>query len=144
MSIHQTKQLVADFIEAIWNQQQFEKLDLYLHPDYVDHSLPIALSPDGKGLQNWIQATSQSFLHQTFIDDQVTEASKTILKITMQMTHVGIWRGIKPTGAQVSTMGYRFYRVADGKIIDHWAAIDGTAVENQLKHQAGSGCKIPN
>ncbi|QIP13763.1 ester cyclase [Spirosoma aureum] len=143
MDSHQIKQLVANFIEAIWNQQQYEKLDLYLHPAYVDHSLPSMLSPNGSGLINWIQATSQSFLHQTFIDDQVTEASKTILKITMQMTHVGTWRDIEPTGAEVSTTGYRFYRVADGKIIEHWAAIDGTTLENQLKQQINQGCKLP-
>ncbi len=74
MANHQTKQLIADFIEDIWNQQQYDKLGLYLHPDYVDHSLPAALSPDSTGLLNWIRATSQSLVHQTLIDDQVTEA----------------------------------------------------------------------
>ncbi|MVM41150.1 hypothetical protein GO730_31390 [Spirosoma sp. HMF3257] len=143
MDVQQIKQLVANFIEDIWNQRQYEKLELYLHPDYVDHSLPTTLSPNGLGLIKWIQATSQSFLHTTHIEDQVTEAGKTILKIKMRMTHVGIWRGIDATGAQVTTTGYRFYRVADGKIIEHWAAIDGTILENQLKQQINQGCKLP-
>lgn len=143
MTNHQTKQLIADFIEDIWNQQQYDKLTLYLHPDYVDHSLPAALSPDSTGLLNWIQATSQSFVHQTLIDDQVTEASKTILKITMQMRHVGVWRGIEATDAQVSTTVYRFYRIADDKIIEHWAMIDGAGLEAQLKQPANQGCKVP-
>ena len=143
MDINQTRQFIADFIETIWNQQRFDQLDTYLHLDYIDHSLPAALLPNRIGLVRWIQATSQSFSHQTLIDDQVTEANKTILKIKMVMTHIGEWRGIEATGAQVSTTGYRFYQLADGKIIAHWAAIDGIGLESSLKQQAISRCKMP-
>ncbi|QDK81867.1 ester cyclase [Spirosoma sp. KCTC 42546] len=143
MDITQTKQLAINFIEEIWNQQQYAKLDDYLHPDYVDHSLPTPLAPNRTGLLKWIQATSQSFSHQTVIEDQVTEGDKTILKVKLLMTHIGLWRGIEATRAQVSTTGYRFYRLADDKIIEHWAAIDGTVLEAQLKHKASEGCKIP-
>lgn len=139
METAQTRQVTADFINEVWNQQQYDKLDQYLHPDYVDHSLPAALPPDRTGLLKWIQATSQSFQHQTVVEDQVTEADKTILKIKMVMTHIGPWRGIDATGAQVSTEGYRFYRLADGKIIEHWAEINGTSLENQLKQQVAAG-----
>lgn len=143
MDVQPIKQLAANFIEDIWNQQQFDKLDRYLHPDYVDHSLPTVFSPDRAGLLKWIQATSQSFSHQTIIEDQVTEGNKTILKITMMMTHIGLWRGIEATGAQVRTTGYRFYRMADNQLIEHWAAIDGTTLETQLKQKGNEGCKIP-
>lgn len=143
MDINQTKQLVNNFIGEIWNHQQYDNLDDYLHPDYVDHSLPTTLTPDRTGLLKWIQATSHSFFHQTVIEDQVTEGDKTILKVKMVMTHIGLWRGIEATRAQVSTTGYRFYRLADNKIIEHWAAIDGTLLEVQLKQKASEGCKIP-
>lgn len=142
MDKNQTRQFTTDLIEAVWNQQQFDKLDAYLHPDYIDHSLPAVLTPDRTGLQKWIEATSQSFQHQTIIDDQVTEANKTMLKIKMVMTHIGEWRGIDSTGAQVSTVGYRFYRLAEGKIIEHWAAIDGNLLETQLKQHAPAGYKV--
>ncbi|GAB3540990.1 ester cyclase [Spirosoma fluminis] len=143
MEVDQVKQVAARFIEEVWNQQQYDRLGEYLHPDYVDHSLPAALPPDRIGLVKWIQATSQSFSHQTLIEDQVTEGYKTILKVKMVMTHIGVWRGVDPTGAQVSTGGYRFYRLQDGKIIEHWAEINGTVLESQLKQQASEGCKVP-
>lgn len=143
MEVDQVKQVATRFIEEVWNQQQYEKLSEYLHPDYVDHSLPTALSADRIGLLTWIQATSQSFSHQTLIEDQITEGNKTILKVKMVMTHIGLWRGIDPTGAQVSTGGYRFYRFQDGKIIEHWAEINGTVLESQLKQRAVEGCKVP-
>ncbi|QHW01397.1 hypothetical protein GJR95_20875 [Spirosoma endbachense] len=143
MDLNQVKQLALNFIEEVWNHQQYDKLDDYLHHDYVDHSLPTALPADRVGLLKWLQATSQSFEHQTLIEDQVTEGNKTILKVKMMMTHIGLWRGIEATGAQVSTTGYRFYRIADGKIIEHWAAIDGNVLETQLKQKVNKGCQIP-
>lgn len=144
MDKNQIKQVAINFIEEVWNQQQYDRLDDYLHPNYVDHSLPKALSPNRSGLLNWIQATSASFSHRTLIEDQVTEDNKTILKVKLLMTHIGSWRGIDPTGVQVSTAGYRFYRLEDGKIIEHWAEINGTALETQLKQQAAAGCKLPD
>lgn len=36
---------------------------------------------------------------------------------------------------------YRYYRLQDNKIIEHWALIDGNAIENQLK-DAAKGCNI--
>ncbi|GAB4020401.1 ester cyclase [Spirosoma koreense] len=144
MDVNQVKQVTTRFIEDVWNQQRYDKLGEYLHPDYVDHSLPAALSADGIGLMKWIQATSQSFSHQTLIEDQITEGNKTILKVKLIMTHIGAWRGIGPTGAQVTTSGYRFYRLQDGKIIEHWAEINGTLLESQLKQQAADECKVPD
>ena len=143
MDLDQIKQVTTSFIEEVWNQQHYDKLDDYLHPEYVDHSLPTGLPIDQTGLLKWIQATSESFSHRTLIEDQVTEDDKTILKVKMMMTHIGPWRGIAPTGAQVSTSGYRFYRVKEGRIIEHWAEINGTVLENQLRQQAVTGCKLP-
>ena len=132
MNTDQTRKFITDFIEEVWNQQQTDKLGEYLHPAYIDHSLPAFLTPDHLGLIKWIQALSRSFSHRTTIEDQVTEEDKSIIKIKMRMIHIGEWRGIQPQGAEVSTGGYRFYRLEDGKIVEHWAEINGTALEGQL------------
>jgi len=138
-----TRALVAEFIDVIWNQQHLEQLGSYLHPAYVDHSLPAGLTPDQAGLRAWIEATGRSFQHHTRIDDQLTEGDKSVVKITMLLTHFGEWRGIAATGRQVQTAGYRQYRVADGQIIEHWAAIDGTVLESALRQQNAPVCQVP-
>lgn len=137
----QTRQLITSYIETIWNQRRFDKLAAFIHPDFTDHSLPPSLPAGVEGLQQWITMTGQSFEHTTIIDDQVTEAGKTILKISMQLKHIGQWRDIPATGTALSAVGYRFFRVEDQKIIEHWALIDGNSIENQLKNSA-HGCKI--
>jgi predicted ester cyclase len=136
-----TRRIISDFILTIWNQRRFDCLDQFIHPSFMDHSLPPQLPADRSGLVQWIQATSVSFEHTTHIAEQVTEEDKSILKITLQLKHIGEWRGIPATGAAVSVVGYRYFRVAEGRIIEHWALIDGNSLENLLK-QSHHGCKL--
>lgn len=64
-----------------------------------------------------------------------------MLKIKMELDHIGIWRNIKPTHKQISTVGYRYYKLARGKINEHWCLLDGNSIENQLQAST-HGCKI--
>lgn len=135
------KTIVADFIQQIWNEGRLENLPNFIHPDYIDHSLPVTFPTGVEGLSQWIMLTGKSFEHRTVIEEQVTEADKSILKIKMVMKHIGEWRGIAATGREVSTVGYRLYRLAENRIIEHWGLIDGTTLENQLNCVA-HGCKV--
>lgn len=133
--------LVKDFINQVWNNKAFDKLDSFLHTDFKDYSLPPMLPADKEGTKKWIINTGNSFDHNTVIEEQVTESDKSIVKIRMNLKHIGVWRDIEPTGIDLKTIGYRYFKLKDGKIIEHWALIDGQTIENQLK-DASHGCKI--
>ncbi len=135
------KSIVTNFIEEIWNQSQFEKIDHFISADFIDHSLPATLSADKEGMKLWIIGTGKSFEHKTIIDDIVCEEDKVMLKMRMQLKHIGIWRDIEPTHFEISTVGYRYYKLKDGKIVEHWSLLDGNSIENQLK-EANRGCKV--
>jgi predicted ester cyclase len=133
--------IVSAFIERIWNKREFEKLDEFMHPDFKDHSLPPALSADTEGMKKWILDTGSSFNHKTIVEDQITEGDKTVVKIKMEMKHIGLWRNFEPTGIELTTGGYRYYKLKDGKIIAHWALIDGQAIESKITNTSKT-CKI--
>ncbi|MGN6647971.1 MAG: ester cyclase [Cytophaga sp.] len=137
----ENSKIVSGFIEQIWNKRNFEKSAEYIHPDFKDHSLPTSLAPNVEGMKQWILNTGTSFEHQTIIEDQITEGDKSVVKIKMVMKHIGRWRGLEPTGIELTTVGYRYYKLQAGKIIEHWALIDGQALENQIMN-ASKGCKI--
>ena len=67
-----TAQIVLGFLENIWNKGAIEEAGTFLHPDFIDHSLPAGLPPDAEGLKQWVSLTSASFEHHTIIDDMVT------------------------------------------------------------------------
>lgn len=135
------KSIVTNFIEEIWNKNQFEKIDIYISSDFIDHSLPPTLPADKDGMKLWIIGTGKSFKHKTIIDDIVCEEDKVMLKMRMQLKHIGVWRDIEPTDFEISTVGYRYYKLVNGKIVEHWSLLDGNSIENQLK-EAKHGCKI--
>jgi predicted SnoaL-like aldol condensation-catalyzing enzyme len=137
----ENKSIVTNFIEEIWNQNQFEKIDNYLSADFIDHSLPPAFPANRDGMELWISGTGKSFEHKTIIDEIVCEGNKVMFKMRMQLKHIGVWRGIEPTYFEISTVGYRYYKLAKGKIIEHWSLLDGNSIENQLK-ETHRGCKI--
>lgn len=135
------KIIVTEFIEAAWNNSQLDKMDEYLSADFKDHSLPPNLPADTHGTKLWIAGTGKSFEHKTHIEEIICEDDKVMLKIRMQLKHIGIWRGIEPTYFEIATIGYRYFKLADDKIVEHWALIDGNAIENQLR-ETSAGCKI--
>jgi predicted ester cyclase len=137
------KTLVNNFITAIWNNQQFDEIDNYLDPNFIDHSLPENLPTNKEGTKLWIMSTGKSFEHKTIIEEIVAEDDKVMIKFKMHLKHIGTWRDIKPTNAEIYTIGYRYFKISNGKILAHWALLDGNSIENQLRNSA-HGCKIQN
>lgn len=135
------KTVVTNFINDIWNQNQFEKIDNYVSANFTDHSLPQNLPAGKEGTKLWITNTGKSFQHTTIIDEMISEDDTVMLKIRMQLKHVGPWREIEPTHIEVETVGYRLFKLNNGKIIAHWALIDGNTIENALRNTT-SGCKV--
>lgn len=126
------KSIVINFIEQIWNLNQFEKIDTYVSDDFIDYSLPSSFLSNKEGMKNWIVGTGKSFEHKTMIDTIVSEKDNVIIKIKMKLKHIGVWRGIEPTNLEITTKGFRYYKLENRKIIGHWALIDGNAIQNQL------------
>jgi predicted SnoaL-like aldol condensation-catalyzing enzyme len=137
------KTIVTNFIEEIWNQNQFEKIDNYVSSNFKDHSLLPGLPANKDGTKLWIAGTGKSFEHKTLIDDVICEGDKVVLRIKIRMKHIGVWRDIEPTHTEIETVGYRLFKLDNKKIVEHWALIDGTSIENKLRETV-RGCKIQN
>lgn len=128
------KTIVSDYIEKIWNERQFDKLDHFLSEDFTDHSLPSAFPSNQEGTLQWIMGMGDSFEHKTIIDEIIAEDNKVVLKLQMHLKHIGVWRCIPPTQVKVQTAGYRLFKLSANKIIEHWAMIDGNRIENVLRN----------
>jgi steroid delta-isomerase-like uncharacterized protein len=65
-------------------------------------------------------------------EDIFAEGDKVLLRFTLRGTHHGDFMGIPPTGRTVAVPGLIVYRIADGKIADHWIQMDNMALMQQL------------
>ncbi len=132
MNTEQTKNVVHRLIDEGWNQGNLAVVDTLVAEHCVDHSLPPQMT-GREGMKQWIAATGKAFEHKTIIEDQVTEGATSMLRVRMDMKHIGDFRGIPATGKTATISGYRTYRVENGQIVEHWALIDGASLAEQLR-----------
>jgi steroid delta-isomerase-like uncharacterized protein len=70
--------------------------------------------------------------HST-IEDQIAEGDKVVTRWTMRGTHQGEFRGIAPTGKQITVTGIGIFRFSDeGKVIESWDNFDQLGMMRQL------------
>lgn len=70
--------------------------------------------------------------YQLRAEDMIAEGDKVAVRATFQGTHKGVLMGIAPTGKQVTISLMLIYRIANGKIIEHWMNADQLGLMQQL------------
>ena len=124
---------VRAFIEAFWNAQERDSVDRFLAHDYVDHAYA---PPTPEGLLKTAGALAAAFPnHRSFIEAVVAQGDKVVARLTLRATHVGPFRGTPPTGNPVEVVVYREFRIADGKIAEHWGLLDTATLPRQIGTQ---------
>src|SRR5713101_3260858 len=66
------------------------------------------------------------------IEEMIAEGDKVVVRWTARGTHQGAFRGIPPTGKQVTITGVEIHRVVGGKIVEGWRKWDRMDVMQQL------------
>ena len=69
-------------------------------------------------------------------EDMIAEADEVVVRWTMRATYAGGFMNIPATGQQVAMPGIIIFRIADGKIVDHWMQVDSAALMQQLGVQS--------
>lgn len=130
MSTRENKDLVRRFMDEVWNQMNPEAVDRFVAPDMIDHS------GRGSGREAVLQAVclfASAFPDWfTTIEDLIAEGDKVVMRGVSSGTHRGVFMGIPPTGKQVTVPGTHIMRIADGKVVEHWAQGDYLGMMQQL------------
>ena len=121
------KALIARYIEAIDanDSSDWSVLDEFIAEDVVVHSplLP-GCTPDREGIKQAAEIFRQATPGQHEIRTQVAEGDLVVSHIVARGVHAGELLGIPATGNEIETEGIAIHRIADGKIVEHWGAVD--------------------
>ena len=89
---------------------------------------------DDAELKHHIELFEAAFPKYDLIaDDIVAENDKVAVRATFQGTHKGDFFGIAPTGKEVTVSLMLIYRIANGKIVEHWMNADQLSLMKQLE-----------
>jgi len=117
MSTEDNKANVRRGYEAL-NQRNVAVFDELLTPDIVFHTASTTI----QGLAAYKQFLSMLFTAfpdlQFTIEDMIAEGDFVVVRHTTRGTHQGNFRGIPPTGKQVSGTGMFIDRIVHGKAVE--------------------------
>ncbi len=69
---------------------------------------------------------------QLTLEDVIAEGEKAACRFVMHGTHQGKWRGVPPTGKQVTWTGIAMLRFRGGKCVERWSQADSLGLLQQL------------
>lgn len=126
------KALIRRYREAN-NQNNLDALDTIVAQDIISHSSLPGL-PDGlEGGKHAHAAFMESFPDtQTTTDQLIAEGDRVVERFTARGTHTGAFMGMPATGKSFTVTGMSIFRIANGKIVEHWGENDGVGLMMQL------------
>lgn len=116
-------QLVLRLIEEVFNGGDLALIDGLVHPDYFDHQAPASRALGPSGLK-----VSVRLLHETFAGyrleptDVIAADGKVAVRGSASGRQIGSIKEVGATGEEWSSPQFHVFRIADGRIIEHWAS----------------------
>ena len=133
MAGEEHKALYRRFVEEIINGGKFDLVEEVFSPEYNDHSAPPGAPPGLDGVRAVFAMFRGAFpdVHFTIIH-MVAEGDMVATYVSGTGTHNGPFMGIAATGRKVQWTSSGFFRVANGKIVEHWGIPDLLGLMGQL------------
>jgi len=131
MTLDDNKRLAVRLAELAFNERKPQEAMRLLAPGFRTHAGGQMQGPEG------FTAIVDAFL-QGFADFSgetqhvLAEGDKVVLFMLWRGTHTGPFRGLAPTGRSVAFETADLFRIANGRIVEHWDVVDRLAVQSAL------------
>jgi len=124
------KAAIRQFFDGM-NKGDFTIWDKLCAPGYIFHhnTGDYTIEQSKKYMSNILAALPDS---NASIEDMVAEGDKVALRYTLRGTHKGIFRGIAPTGKQITVTAFEINRLSGGKCVETWGVTDYLSIMQQL------------
>jgi predicted ester cyclase len=128
------KQLVRRALEEIYAKGDLELANQLIHLDFIDHEPAHRELPSGpESVKQTVRSLQSAFGELGFeVLDEIAEGDKVVQLVTMSGRQTGPLMGREPTGKAFAVRHIYIWRIADGKIAEHWGSRDDLGLLGQL------------
>jgi predicted SnoaL-like aldol condensation-catalyzing enzyme len=121
--VEANKELYRHYIEDLWNKKDPAAPDRYLAPDYVEHNTNLPPGLDGR--KRFVATVLTAFPdYHAEILEVVAEGDRVVARVQFTGTNDGPCEGRPPTHNNLSFFTADFFRIAGGKIAEHWDVVN--------------------
>ncbi len=127
------KVLVQRFVHEVFANGNTDAVDELVAPSFV--SPTFGITEDGPSQLKSATARVHASLENVefTIDEMVAEGDRVAVRVTASGTPFGPWMGIADAAGKRYTIGEaHFFRIADGRIVEHWHQHDALGLMKQL------------
>ena len=133
MSIEENKAIVRRFFEELLSTDNFAVADEILSPDFRFYFAGSPVAMDLESYMEFLVARRAAFPDRRFIvEDMIGEGDKVSARFTMRGTHKGEFRGIAPSGTELTMTGIDMTRISEGKLVEDRVEVDQLGMMQQL------------
>ncbi len=133
MSIESNKVLALAYFPAFRDRDE-AWWDAHIAPEFVRHDPGLDFAVEGPAGIRKLAAV----LHGGFSDidypivQVVAEGDRVLVHLRQTGRHTGEYQGTPATGREVDIVVMDLFRVADGKLVEHWAQMDNLGLLKQI------------
>jgi len=133
-TLEANKAVARRLADEVFSQGNMKTFDEIFADRYVNHTMPVPGIPGTKaGFQQVVLATRTAFPDVTVhVKDVVAEGDFVVFRDVVHATSRGAFMGIPPNGKRLEWTEIHFLRIADGRIVEHWANFDQVGILRQL------------
>jgi len=129
-------------LEEAWDANDLATVDELLAPDLVSHDAPPGVPQGRDGAKAAHQMAMTSFPDRRMtIEDVVGDGDRVAVRTTIRGTNSGgvPFLGVPANGKQIEIESISIYRVANGRVVEHWGQND----VGRLMMQLGAASPMP-
>ena len=132
MSVEQNK-LIAERLPVEISKGNMAVFDEVTDPKAVDHAVPPGLPPTVEGAKMFFAGFRTAFPDLKYkIEDTIAEGDYVVQRVVGTGTMKGAFQGMPPSGKSAKWEEIHIVRMANGKVVEHWANVDQLGMLTQL------------
>ena len=116
-----------------YGEGRYELAEQAVTADYVDHEAPPGTpsGPEGaNAVLRWLRGAFDDLSYEVY--DAFGDGDRVALRVAQRGTHTGEFMGKPATGKRFEIEAIHIYRIAEGKVAEHWAKRDDVGMARQL------------
>jgi len=129
----ETQKMVERIPLEVFNKDNFGLIDELVSTEFVDHFVQPGIPANRIGFKQSAIALKKAFPDLRYmIEDSIEAGDRVVHNVTATGTMTGEFLGIAPTGKRAIWTEIHIARVANGRLVEHWAVVDQLGMLVQL------------
>ena len=117
------KQLYRSYIEEMWNKRNPSAADRYLAANFIEHNQHLPPGLDGR--KQFVASVLAGFSdYHAEIQEVLADGDKVVARVLWTGTQDGPFLGRPATGKKLRFSTADFFRIENGKFVEHWDVVD--------------------